>query len=942
MTDGKSAVQQRPEKGEAKTQTRGEGLKFKRVFTKPGVHPFDEIKWEKRDAVITDSKGKVVFEQKGVEVPSFWSQTATNIAVSKYFRGRLGYPERETSARQLIGRVADTMTKWGREGNYFASEEDAEVYHAELTHILVNQWAAFNSPVWFNVGIEAKPQCHACFILSVEDDMDSISGNVGIESRIFKWGSGVGVNLSALRSSKEHVRGGGFASGPLSFLKVYDQNADIIKSGGKTRRAACMRILNVDHPDILEFIEAKAHEEKKAHALIDAGYDGSIAGEAYGTVRFQNANHSIRVTDEFMQAYVDDKEWTTRKVTTGEPFETLKAREVMRRMAQAAWECADPGIQFDTTINNWHTCPNSGRINSSNPCSEYMHLDNSACNLASINLLKLRTADGGFDVELYRHITRVILTAQEVLIDNASYPAEKIEKNAKDFRQLGIGYANLGALLMSYGLAYDSEEARNCAAALTALLTGEGYRQSALMAKRVGPYNGYAVNREPQLKVIQMHREHAYKIQPQGVPKGLLEASLQAWDEALELGTQHGVRNSQISVLAPTGTIAFLMDCDTTGIEPDLALVKYKWLVGGGMLKLVNQTVPQALKVLGYGEAQAQQIIEYIDKNDTIEGAPGLKAEHLPVFDCAFKPAKGTRSIPYMGHVRMMAATQPFISGAISKTVNMPTDATPQDIQECYVAAWRMGLKAIAIYRDGCKRVQPLTTSKEQGEKGKVSQKMEERIVYKPLRRRLADERRSYTHKFSVAGHEGYLIVGTYDDGTPGELFIKMSKEGSSVSGLMDSFAISVSMALQYGVPLKDLCSKYINTRFEPAGVTSNPEIRFAKSLVDYIFKWLALKFLPPEDLTIFGLTAPELHPSKAGATEGRSAGPRNAPAFDKPAQPLTQYLAAPASEVTPNELTKTIQREADAPPCTECGAFMVRYAACYRCLNCGATTGCG
>jgi len=815
----------------------GKGLKFHRFFTKPGVHPFDEIQWEIRDAVITNEKGEVVFEQKGVEVPAFWSMLATNIVVSKYFHGQVGTPEREYSVKQLIERVARTITNWGIRDGYFASDEDADIFYNELAYLLVNQYASFNSPVWFNVGIEEKPQASACFINSVQDTMESILELVKTEGMLFKYGSGTGTNFSTLRSSKEKLSGGGIASGPVSFMRGFDAFAGVIKSGGKTRRAAKMVILNVDHPDIIDFIKSKAEEEKKAHILIKAGYDPgfNVPGGAYDSVQFQNANHSVRVTDEFMKAVLEDKEWHTRYVTTGEICDTYRARDIMRMIAEAAWLCGDPGMQFDTTINNWHTCPNTGRINASNPCSEFMFLDDTACNLASLNLMKFRKEDGSFDVEAFRHAVDVLITAQEIIVDNASYPTKAIEKNSYDYRPLGLGYANLGALLMSLGLPYDSEPARAYAAVITAIMTGEAYRQSALIAKEMGPFRGYELNREPMLGVIRKHMSYVDKIDKSLIPEELYESAKKIWSETYELGQKYGYRNSQVTVIAPTGTIGFMMDCDTTGIEPDIALVKYKKLVGGGFLKIVNNTVPLALKKLGYTDKQIEEIVNYIDKNDTIEGAPHLKPEHLPVFDCAFKPAKGKRFIHYMGHVKMMAAVQPFISGAISKTVNMPNDVTVDDVMQLYIDAWKMGLKAIAIYRDGSKGTQPLSTSID--DEKKTSAGEEKKVEFKPVRRRLPDERNSITHKFSVAGHEGYITVGMYPDGTPGEIFITMSKEGSTLSGLMDAFATAISLALQYGVPLKVLVDKFSHMRFEPSGFTNNPEIPIAKSIIDYLHR---------------------------------------------------------------------------------------------------------
>ena len=906
-------------------------FRYERRLTKQGISPYDTVKWELRDAVIVDQSGKVIFEQKRVEVPASWSQTATNIVASKYFRGKMGTPERESSVRQLIGRVAGTIARWGREGKYFLDEDEAAAFEAELAHILLYQMAAFNSPVWFNLGAEEHPQVSACFIQSVRDDMKSILQLAVNEGMLFKFGSGTGSNLSTLRSSSELLSSGGRASGPVSFMKGFDAFAGVIKSGGRTRRAAKMVILNIDHPDVVEFIWSKAKEEKKAWTLIDAGYDGSVDGEAYGSVFFQNANHSVRVTDEFMHAVAEDKEWKTRYITTGKVAGTYKARDLMRQMAEAAHVCGDPGIQFDTTVNKWHPCPNTGRINASNPCSEYMFLDDSACNLASLNLMRFRTPDGEFDVDSFEHAVDIVITAQEILVDNASYPTSAIEKNSHEYRPLGLGYANLGALLMARGLPYDSEEGMNYAATISALMSGRAYSTSALIAKRIGPFRGYRINEKPFLNVIDMHRAHAYKIAQSGVPGELLDAAIRSWDVALSFGERFGFRNAQISVVAPTGTIAFMMDCDTTGVEPDIALVKYKWLVGGGVIKIVNNTVPEALKRLGYSKTQAQEILQYLQDHDTIEGAPHLKQEHLQVFDCAFKPAKGTRSIHYMGHVKMMAAVQPFISGAISKTVNMPHDVSAAEIVETYVAAWKMGLKAIAIYRDGSKRTQPLTTTiREEKRELKPGEP-----VYRPQRRRLPDERAGITHKFTIQGNEGYLIVGLYNDGSPGEIFVVMSKEGSTISGLMDAFSTSISLALQYGVPLRVLVNKFIHTRFEPSGWTKNPEIRVAKSVVDYIFRWLGLKFLSKDDQEALGLTRTT---EEQVDTQTRLVEPVNT--MPQSEDNLPELKGSRMVRGDSDRLT--FNPQSDAPACDNCGMIMVRNGSCYKCLNCGNTTGCG
>src|SRR5687767_8930658 len=823
------------------------GLEFPRYFTLPGVDPFDEVDWEIRAAVIGNEKGKVVFEQRDVEIPKSWSQQATNIVVSKYFRGQLGSPERERSVKQLIGRVVDTITEWARKDKYFAAEEDLRAFSDDLKHILVYQKAAFNSPVWFNCGFEKAPQCSACFINSVQDTMDSILTLARTEGMLFKFGSGTGSNLSAIRSSRELLAGGGTASGPVSFMKGYDAFAGVIKSGGKTRRAAKMVILNADHPDILDFINCKVEEEKKAWALIDAGYDGSFTGVAYGSIFFQNSNNSVRVTDDFMRAVLDDGDWQTKAVTSGAVVETYKARDLMRQIAEGTWVCGDPGMQFDTTVNDWHTCPNTDRINASNPCSEYMFLDDSACNLASINLMKFVKNDGELDVAAFKAACRTLITAQEIIVPNSSYPTKAIEKNSHEYRPLGLGYANLGALLMSRGLPYDSDEGRAYAAAITAVMTGEAYAQSARIARdHGGPFGGYEKNREPFLRVMRKHRDAVSEISQRYVPADLFAGAKQAWDEAVELGEDFGYRNAQATVLAPTGTIGFMMDCDTTGVEPDIALVKYKKLVGGGMMKIVNGTVPMALEKLGYSQAQIGDILAYIDEQETIEGAPHLKDKDLAVFDCAFKAMKGTRSIHYMGHIKMMGAVQPFISGAISKTVNVPKAATVEDIEQAYIDSWRIGAKAVSIYRDGSKRTQPLNTSKAAVMRAGVLEEATP-AAQMPLRHRLPDERQSITHKFDIAGHEGYITVGLYEDGLPGELFLTMAKEGSTISGFADAFAQAISYALQYGVPLQDLVDKFSHVRFEPAGMTKNPDVRFAKSIVDYIFRWMAAKFLSQE-----------------------------------------------------------------------------------------------
>ncbi len=905
------------------------GLRMQRRFSQPGVHPFDCIEWERRTATITNEKGETVFTQEDVEVPAGWSQLATNVVVSKYFRGLQGSPQRETSVRQLISRVADTIRDWGRDGGYFASDDDLQVFHAELCAILVNQIAAFNSPVWFNLGADPHPQVSACFINSVEDTMDSILSLAKTEGMLFKYGSGTGTNLSSIRSSVEHLASGGTASGPVSFMKGFDAFAGVIKSGGTTRRAAKMVILNADHPDIVDFINCKVREERKAWSLIEAGYDGAFTGEAYSSVFFQNSNNSVRASDEFMRCVIEDKEWRTYAVTDrNRVIGTFQARDLMRQITEAAWSCGDPGLQFDTTINEWHTCPNSGRINASNPCSEFLFLDDTACNLSSINLLRFLQEDGSFDIPGYQHTIQVMLTAMEVLVGYATYPTEKITRNSHKFRPLGLGYANLGAVLMALGLPYDSPQARDYSAALTAILCGEGYAQSARIAREVGPFEGYETNRQPMLRVIEKHRGAAYKIAGDHAPADLLSAARTAWDNAHELGAMHGYRNSQATVLAPTGTISFMLDCDTTGIEPDIALVKYKKLVGGGLLKMVNGTVPAALRRLGYGEKAISDILAYVNDHDTIEGAPHLREDDLAVFDCAFQPANGQRSISWQGHVRMMAAVQPFISGAISKTVNMPQDAKPEDIEQAYTDAWKMGLKAVAIYRDGSKRSQPLSTTKKQATfNGREPEAAEAR----PARRRLPAERAAITHKFDIQGHEGYLTVGLYEDGQPGEIFLKMAKEGSTLSGMMDSFATSVSVALQYGVPLRLFCAKFAHTRFEPSGYTGNPQIPIAKSIVDYIFRWLAARFLSAEDREALGIIS------------------RDEDASDGPSSAVVQATAAVAEARTtavqgsakPPSVEITFRNQEDAPSCSDCGSLMVRNGACYKCMNCGSTSGC-
>jgi ribonucleoside-diphosphate reductase alpha chain len=1004
------------------------GLSFRRFFTKLGVSPYNEIEWDLRLAQITDAQGNVIFEQKDVEVPKDWSMTATNIVASKYLHGKLGTPERETGVRQLVARVAETIRDWGQAQGYFKTPEDSATFHDELVHILVRQYAAFNSPVWFNVGCDriepnsdgrswhwnpqtqqvefgvtgySKPQCSACFINSVKDSLDSILTLAKTEGMLFKWGSGTGTNLSPLRGSTETLSGGGTASGPLSFMKGFDAFAGVIKSGGKTRRAAKMVILNVDHPDIIEFIECKQKEEAKAHALVSLGYDGSHPdSDAYSSVFFQNANNSVRVTDDFMYAVVRDTDFSTKTVTDGTVAKTYKAKDLLHKISEATWNCGDPGMQYDTTVNRWHTSKNTARINASNPCSEYMFLDDSACNLASLNLLKF-APNGTFDVEAYRHAVDVLITAQEILVDNAGYPTEMIMRNSHDYRPLGLGYANLGALLMAAGLPYDSDAGRDYASCVTAIMCGEAYLQSSRIAEECDPLvpateatkknlaetnlgagigkaaatentqvgtatlgrpaerssaasgtmpggacPGWYINREPFLDVVRMHRASVNGINKNNVPTLIYEASKQCWDEALAHGEKNGYRNSQVTVLAPTGTIGFMMDCDTTGIEPDLALIKYKKLVGGGMIKIVNNTVPTALFKLGYNHDQADAIVSYIDATGTIEGAPHIKDEHLAVFDCSFKPAKGTRSIAYMGHLRMMAAAQPFISGAISKTVNLPENASVEDISEAYLQAWKLGLKAVAVYRDGCKKSQPLSAA---GSKTANSTKDDARIASalhieeedmnappRAVRHKLQEERASITHKFKVGDHEGYITVGLYPNGEPGELFITMAKEGSTVSGLMDSFALAVSIALQHGVPLKLFCEKFAHTRFEPSGWSGNPDLGYAKSIMDYIFRWLQLRFLTGQQQMLFE----NLRLRSAGSAPGpEGIGDANA-SGDKARTDNREVRAGSGSIHAADALAGLIDL-GDAPSCSFCGSIMTRNGSCYRCASCGSTSGC-
>ncbi len=983
-----------------------DGLTVERVFSAPGEHPFDQVTWEKRSARITDDQGETIFEQGDVEVPADWSQLATNVVVSKYFYGEAGTGEREHSARQLVHRVTRTIADWGRDDGVFASEEDAERFYSELTALCVNQYGAFNSPVWFNVGLyhqngvpgsegnyhwdaelrqPAKtkrsyeyPQASACFIQGVDDSMEDIMRLAHAEAMLFKYGSGTGSDLSTLRSSREKLAGGGKPSGPLSFMRVYDQIAGVIKSGGKTRRAAKMQSLRVDHPDIREFITCKMEEEKKAWALIEQGYDGSFNGDAYSSVMFQNANLSIRVTDEFMQAAMDDADWQTYAVTTGEPMEKYKARELLRLIAEGTWVCGDPGVQYHSTVNRWNTCSGSGEICASNPCSEYMFLNDSACNLASLNLMKFRRGDGTFDVERFRAAVRIFIIAQEILVDHASYPSERICRNSHDYRPLGLGYANLGALLMSLGLPYDGEAGRATAAAITAVMTGAAYATSAELASRLGEFTHYRRNRQSMLDVIRLHRGAVEGISGEHCPAEMLTTAAASWDEAVAAGEQLGFRNAQVTVLAPTGTIGFMMDCDTTGIEPDIALVKYKQLAGGGMFKIVNQTVPLALEQLGYSKQQIAEIIEHVDEHDTIEGAPHIEQEHLPVFDCAFKPVNGTRSIAALGHIRMMGAVQPFLSGAISKTVNMPNEATADEIMDAYVQGWRLGLKAVAIYRDGSKRTQPLNVKKSEK---KAEPAGEAEVKPAPRRHRLPATRHSIAHKFDVAGHEGYLHVGLFEDGQPGELFITMAKEGSTVGGLMDAFATAISLCLQYGVPLDALVKKFTHQRFEPAGMTSNRDIPFAKSIVDYVFRWLGLTFL--EDFRKANLPdrgargGKEKNSDKAAEavkddepSEPGGVGPASAKEDQRPVDAIFPGLYIPgpsrgggngsgtktepvAARATRGESPARARSKAgrvdqqfshyqeDAPACDTCGSITVRNGNCYKCYNCGSSLGC-
>jgi ribonucleoside-diphosphate reductase alpha chain len=988
-------------------------LTIERIFSNPKIKPFDQIEWEKRTAEITDDANKVIFKQENVEVPKSWSLLATKVVVSKYFYGEMHTPERETSVRQLIHRICRTIADWGIADGYF-SKADGEVFYEELSWLCVNQCGAFNSPVWFNVGLFHQygigkksgkgnwfnnrktgvaeraatqyeyPQGSACFIQSVQDNMEDIMRLASSEAMLFKYGSGTGTDLSPLRSSKEKLSGGGRPSGPMSFLKVYDQVANVVKSGGKTRRAAKMNTLRDWHGDIEEFIDAKQKEEKKAWALIEQGYDGSYNGDAYGSVMYQNENLSVRASDEFLQAAIGGKEWWTRAITTGKPLEKKDAAKLLFKIAEGTWTCGDPGMQYDGAIQKWHTCKGTEPIHSTNPCSEYVFINNTACNLASLNLMKFKREDGKFDVERFKAAARIFITAQEILVDNASYPTKDIAENSHIYRTLGLGYANLGSLCMSYGLPYDSDEGRALAGAITAIMTGHAYEQSAEIAANIGAFPGYRDARcahiekplakdnvDSMLGVIKLHRQAVEQIQPSREFNYLKDEARKTWDGALAKGRQHGYRNAQVTVLAPTGTIAFSMDCDTTGIEPDIALVKYKLLAGGGMLKIVNRGVPDALRRLGYGEAENKAIIAHIEKFDTIEdveenGATvksGLKPEHLPVFDCAFKPHRGKRSIHYLAHLKMMAAAQPFISGAISKTVNMPKESTVEEIRDTYVQAWKMGLKCVAIYRDGSKRSQPLNTKKtnEGGDKTSSSgtSALEARIKEleaevaklradsgKPLRRRLSDTRKAVTHKFDIAGHEGYLTVGVFDDGHPGELFVTMAKEGSTIGGLMDTIGTLTSMSLQYGVPLETLLRKFAHQRFEPSGFTKNPEIRSASSIIDYVFRWMALQFVPGYRESINAArTQPEL--SMPGLLEEMKK-KVNRPVPELPMSEDTDVVDVKGGNGNGNGhdrraqvLTSMITNQQDAPTCPNCGHVAVRNGACFKCLNCGESLGC-
>ena len=932
------------------------GIGIRRYFTSDDRHPYDDVTWERRDARISNFRdGSVAFEQLNVEVPSTWSFNATNILAQKYFRGTLGTPEREISLKQVVDRIVDTITKWGVEGDYFVDAEEAEAFTAELKHLLITQKAAFNSPVWFKIGVKGVPQQgSACFILAVEDSMRSILNWYTEEGIIFKGGSGAGVNLSKIRSSAELLEGGGTASGPVSFMRGADASAGTIKSGGKTRRAAKMVILDVDHPDVEEFIWCKANEEKKARVLRDAGFDMDLDGKDIHSIQYQNANNSVRISDDFMEAVLADADWNLSARDGGATVRTVKARDLWRQIARAAWECADPGLQFDTTINTWHTSPNTDRINGSNPCSEYMHIDNSACNLASLNLMKFLQDDGRFDVDAFKASIEVLFTAQEIIVGAADYPTAKIGENSRKFRQLGLGYANLGALLMASGLAYDSDAGRAWAAAITALMTGHAYATSARTAGRMGPHDGYAENAAPMLKVLAKHRDASYQIDEKLAPADILDAARSAWEEAVDLGARHGVRNAQASVLAPTGTIGLLMDCDTTGVEPDLGLVKFKKLVGGGNMSIVNQTVPRALAKLGYTPGEVEAIVAYIDVNKSIVGAPALRGEHLDVFACSM----GDNTIHYLGHVKMMGAIQPFISGAISKTVNMPEDVSIEDVENLHLDAWRMGVKAVAIYRDNCKVGQPLSTAKKDGESSssviatdsvaaelftkitKLEAALElaktegSHVVVGAVRERLPRRRVSTTFAFRVADCEGYATVGEYEDGRPGEVFLKVSKQGSTLAGIMDAFSISISLGLQHGVPLATYVRKYVNMKFEPSGMTDDADLRIATSLVDYIFRRLALDYLDSSEREELGVlsTSERIQPTLPEVVEQAT------PTLGVNDQPMRVDLHE-LSHVASIPVNR--RQPLDAPMCFQCGNSMQRAGSCYVCSSCGATSGC-
>jgi ribonucleoside-diphosphate reductase alpha chain len=939
---------------DAQAATRG--LRIERRFTSADVRPFDEVEWEPRDALIGDPDNPA-FEQRDVEFPKTWSQNATNIVAQKYFRGQLGSPQRERSVKQMIGRVAGTIAAWGREGGYFASDDDAASFEDELTHILLHQKAAFNSPVWFNVGFEERPQCSACFILSVEDNIESILGWNTKEGMIFRGGSGSGINLSNIRSSKEPLSKGGLASGPVSFMRGADAWAGTIKSGGKTRRAAKMVVLDVDHPDIEDFIWCKAREEEKAAALRDAGFDMRLDSEAFASIQYQNANNSVRVSDEFMQAVENGDEWELTARTTGEALQTLDARELMRQISDAAWRCADPGVQYDSVINRWHTCPNSGRINASNPCSEYMHVDDSACNLASLNLMKFRNTDGTFDVDAFSHAVDIVFLAQEIIVGPSSYPTEQIGDNARAFRQIGLGYANLGALLMSDGMAYDSDHGRSVAAAITALMTGRAYRHSAEIAAAMGPYDEYAKNRNPHNQVMRMHRDAAYEIDDDFVEQSLLDAARRTWDEAVELGERDGYRNAQATVLAPTGTISFLMDCDTTGIEPDFSLVKFKELVGGGQMTIVNRSIPLALRTLGYSDPEVEQIEAYVSEKGTIIGAPELSGEHLEVFDVAV----GERAISHTGHIKMMAAVQPFISGAISKTVNLPESASVEDIADAYKQGWSLGLKALAIYRDGSKTAQALRTDAgdKADELAEAAQAAaaEEPGSRHPVRRKMPRERHSITHKFTIGQQEGYITAGMYDDDSLGEIFLTdIGKEGSTLRGMMNAFATAISIGLQYGVPLEVFVQKFSYMRFEPEGITRNPEIPFAKSMPDYIMRWLASRFIDDIDaLEELGIMTDEVRARReaqqalfegngegSGGGNGHAEGNGGNGGVESAAASSGPVPAAEAMTDTPPVIPAKLAGGDLGPACDQCGGMMQRTGSCYTCSSCGNNTGCG